>query len=300
MQNFPRRSECSWDHWFCLCVLQDCCICSHCQVVSWWGVLCNSWEGIWFMWTLCKTTQFWKVFVILKSVMMFVYVHVHACVCIHRMTVYSKCGIPPRAGVLQWWSRTSLIKSLLLFTSPSFTWPILALLLVCPGGRPASSCPSKKHTRSHSLGAKYQVYSDMLSHMLVVLTWHEIFFCSEKSFCHFLSPLLKEKFVFLHIKPNTKDISDHIRCSTTLLRRTVQSPELRFRGVSSASIIWQTLVLKDKTIVCVVWNGCFSFLGKQTNNHFKCFQLAVTSTMSSSSCDGTIRHDIAVTHCVWL
>lgn len=81
--------------------------------------------------------------------------YIPACVCIHRMTVYSRCGIPPRAGVLQWWSRIFLIKSLLLLTSPLFTWPILARSLVCPGGRPASSCPSKKgHIQSHNHGGK--------------------------------------------------------------------------------------------------------------------------------------------------
>lgn len=63
---------------------------------------------------------------------------------LHRMTVYSRCGIPPRVGAPQWWSRTSPIKSLLLFTSPSSTWPTLAQSLACPGGRPVNTCLSKK------------------------------------------------------------------------------------------------------------------------------------------------------------
>lgn len=60
-----------------------------------------------------------------------------------RMTVCSRCGIPPRAGAPPWWFRTPRIKNLLRSTSPSFTWPTLAQSLACPGGRPASSCPSK-------------------------------------------------------------------------------------------------------------------------------------------------------------
>ena len=80
-------------------------------------------------------------------------------VCTCRMTVYLRCGIPPRAGDLQWSSTTPPIKSLLLSTSPLFTWRILARSLVCPGGRPASSCPSKKrhahaHTHSHCQGGQ--------------------------------------------------------------------------------------------------------------------------------------------------
>lgn len=63
---------------------------------------------------------------------------------LRRMTVYWRCGIPPLAGAPQWWSRTPRIKSLLRFTSPSFTWPTLAQSLACPGGRPANTCPSKK------------------------------------------------------------------------------------------------------------------------------------------------------------
>lgn len=61
-----------------------------------------------------------------------------------RMTVCSRCGTPPRAGAPLWWFRTPRIKNLLRFTSPLFTWPTLAQSLACPGGRPASSCPSKK------------------------------------------------------------------------------------------------------------------------------------------------------------
>lgn len=73
----------------------------------------------------------------------------------YRMTVYSRFGIPLLAGDPQWWSRTRLIKSLFLFTSPLFTWLILARSLVCPGGRPASTCPSKKaHMITHIICCK--------------------------------------------------------------------------------------------------------------------------------------------------
>lgn len=72
-----------------------------------------------------------------------------ACVCPHRMTVYSRCGIPPRAGARRWWCRTPRTKSLLPFTSPSSTWPILARSPGCPGGRPASSCPSRNNGEQH-------------------------------------------------------------------------------------------------------------------------------------------------------
>lgn len=64
------------------------------------------------------------------------------------MTVYLRCGIPPLPGAQRWWSRTHLIKSLHLFTFPLFTWPILARSLVCLGGRPANTCPSKKRQDS--------------------------------------------------------------------------------------------------------------------------------------------------------
>ncbi len=40
--------------------------------------------------------------------------------------------------------------------------------------------------------------------------------------CIHLPQLLKEKFVFLHIKPYNKDFSDHIQCSTSLKWQTVQ------------------------------------------------------------------------------
>lgn len=87
------------------------------------------------------------------------------------MTVYSKCGIPPLAGALQWWSRTSLIKSLLLFTSHLFTLPILAQLLVCRGGRPASSCPSKKlHSQPHCHGDQWHIYFHTFLYILVVFS----------------------------------------------------------------------------------------------------------------------------------
>lgn len=150
LESFPWRSEYSWYNCLCLCFSQDCCICSHCQVVSWWGVLCNSWEGIWFnMLQKDKLLEQWCFYIM----------YVDACVSIRRMTVYLRCGIPPRAGVLQWWSTTPPIKSLFLFTSPLFTWPILDRSLVCPGGRPASTCPSKiAHTQSHGQGGQWPIY----------------------------------------------------------------------------------------------------------------------------------------------
>lgn len=112
------------------CVFQNCCIYSCCQVVLRWRVLCNSWKGMIKM----KKQQVNSNGVCVMLL---------ALVC-SRMTVFLKCGIPPLAGALLWWSRTPLIKRLSLFTSPLFIWPIPDQLLVCPGGRPASICPSKK------------------------------------------------------------------------------------------------------------------------------------------------------------
>ncbi len=67
---------------------------------------------------------------------------------------------------------------------------------------------------------------------------------------------LKKEFVVLHIKPYSKNISDHIRYSAALLWWTLQSWELelvadvtsdwkqqRFRGISSASTICQKMVI---------------------------------------------------------
>lgn len=127
----------------CVCFNQDCCVCSHCQVVSGWGVFCNCWEGIYDI----QTIHFYIKYPLQYVCVMYGCVYV----CLHRMTAYSRCGIPPRAGVRQWWYTTPLIRDPLLFTSPLFTWLTLALSLACHGGRLASTCQSKKtHTSTHT------------------------------------------------------------------------------------------------------------------------------------------------------
>lgn len=110
----------------------------------------------------------------MSSMLWYFYImNVHACVCLYRMTVCLRCGIPPRAGVLQWWCKIPLIKSLFLFTFPLFTWLILALSPVCPGGRPASICPSKKANTITQSGWRavywFYIYIDRFIYILFCL-----------------------------------------------------------------------------------------------------------------------------------
>lgn len=125
-----------------------------------------------------------------------------ACLYVCRMTVYSRCGIPPLDGVLQWWSRIPLIKKLFMFTSRLFTWPIPALSPVCPGGRRASSCPSKKvQAITHRLGGGISSYTPVVLHFYISLIFRaetivcQVYndFCCSNNVCIQLKKLFQPK-----------------------------------------------------------------------------------------------------------
>lgn len=150
----PWRTEYCWSCSLLSCFHQDCGVCSHRQVVSWWGVLCNSWEGTKLYLSIAKHPI---ILTLSAGFVLDLENYVERCVFdMCRMTAYSRFGIPPLAGGPQWLSRTRLIKSLLQFNFPLFIWPILGRLPACPGGRPANTCPSKNSSLTVALIRNFQ------------------------------------------------------------------------------------------------------------------------------------------------